>query len=128
MVWAFSLSVEIGESQDLAEQLAAHFDGTALTLSTGLLSHCHASTFQDIDEHWWCKVFPSEISQIGIESPDVAYLMTKIGILLYQRLRTAPSFRYGIVGVEVDEFRTYDELLEDSTRALFPELVISEDI
>ncbi|MGB3791002.1 MAG: hypothetical protein WA949_23555 [Phormidesmis sp.] len=27
----------------------------------------------------------------------------------------APPFRYGIVGIEVDKFRTYSELLEDWT-------------
>jgi hypothetical protein len=38
--------------------------------------------------------------------------MTELGILLYQTLRFT-SFRYAVVGVEVDEFRTYSELMED---------------
>ena len=39
-----------------------------------------------------------------------------MGLLLYEHLRLAPSFRYAIVGVEVDEFRTYSELLEPEER------------
>ena len=46
--------------------------------------------------------------------------MTELGILLYQRLLSAPSFRYALVGVEVDEFRTYNELLEDLPNLAFP--------
>ncbi len=53
--------------------------------------------------------------EIGIEAPESAYLMTKLGILLYQKLRSASSFRHSILGVEVDEFRTYSELIEDLT-------------
>jgi len=128
MAWAFSLSVECGQSQDVAERFAAHFEGTALTLSTDAHSQCHTTIFQDMDENWWCRVCPSDVSQTGIEVPDTAYLMTELGILLYQRLRTAPPFRYGIVGVEVDEFRTYSELLEDLPTSSFPGLIMAEDI
>jgi hypothetical protein len=35
--------------------------------------------------------------------------MTELGILLYQRLLSAPPFRYALAGIEVDEFRTYSE-------------------
>jgi hypothetical protein len=50
--------------------------------------------------------------------------MTELGILLYQRLRSAPAFRYGIVGVEVDEFRTYSESIDDPTVVSLPGIVV----
>ncbi len=52
--------------------------------------------------------------------------MTELGILLYQRLQTAPPFRYALVGVEVDEFRTYNELLSEAPAPNFPGLVLAE--
>lgn len=65
--------------------------------------------------------------QTGIDSPFNAYLMTHLGLAFYQRLKTAPSFRYALVGVEVDEFRTYNELLEEEDLD-FPGLVLSESL
>lgn len=127
MAWAFSLSVECGQSQDAAKRFAAYFEGTALTLLTGSSYQCHTTIFQDMDQSWWCRICPSDISETGIEAPDTAYLMTELGILLYQQLRAAPSFRYGIAGVEVDEFRTYSELLEEASIAGFPGLVLAEE-
>lgn len=82
-----------------------------------------------MDENWWCRVCPSDISEIaskmGREAPDSAYVMTELGISLYQQLRTAPAFRYALVGVEVDEFRTYSELLNEPPTLNFPGLVLS---
>ena len=54
--------------------------------------------------------------------------MTELGIILYQHLQSAPSFRYALVGIEVDEFRTYSELLENSSALNFSGLVIAESI
>ncbi|MEH2382256.1 MAG: hypothetical protein V7K27_25775 [Nostoc sp.] len=54
--------------------------------------------------------------------------MTELGILLYQRLQSAPLFRYALVGVEVDEFRTYSELIEESSTLAFPGLVLAETV
>ena len=62
------------------------------------------------------------------ESPESAYLMTELGILLYQSLRFAPPFRYALVGVEVDEFRTYSELIEESSNLYIPGLVLANPI
>lgn len=97
-------------------------------LSNGSQTQCHAEIFQDIEENWWCRVYPSDISGVGIDAPETAYLMTELGILLYQRLRSAPPFRYALVGVEVDEFRTYRELLEESSASTFPGLVLAETV
>jgi hypothetical protein len=53
--------------------------------------------------------------------------MTEVGILLYQQLRSAPTFRYALVGLEVDEFRTYHELCEEPN-CLFPGIVLNQSV
>jgi hypothetical protein len=54
--------------------------------------------------------------------------MTELGMLLYKHLRIAPPFRYALVGVEVDEFRTYSELIEDLPNLSIPGLVLAKKI
>lgn len=127
MVWMFSLSAECGTQQAVAEQFSQHFDAVSWILSNGSSFQCRVGIFQDIEDNWWCRVCPTSVSEIGIDTPETAYLMTELGILLYQRLQSAPTFRYALVGVEVDEFRTYSELLEESSLA-FPGLVLAQTI
>lgn len=128
MAWAFSLSAECGAEQIVAEQFAQHFDGLAWVLTNGHQSQCQTTVFQDIEGNWWCQARPSGISDIGIDGSDPAYQMTELGILLYQRLQSAPPFRYALVGVEVDEFRTFSELCSEITVATFPGLVLAKPI
>ncbi|MEO0807995.1 MAG: hypothetical protein AAFY33_16975 [Cyanobacteria bacterium J06643_4] len=128
MSWAFSLSVECGKSESAAEKFSQHFAGVIFTSSSGASSHCKSTLFQDIDESWWCRVCPTDISEMGIDTSDLAYIMTEMGILLYQHLQTATTYRYGIVGLEVDEFRTYSELLTETPSINFPGLVLAESM
>lgn len=128
MTWAFSLSAECGAEQVTAEQFAQHFDGLIWVLSNGSPAQCHTAIFQDFEENWWCRICPDNLSGTGVNAPDIAYLMTEVGILLYQRLQSAPPFRYALVGVEVDEFRTYSELSADLPATDFPGLVVAEAI
>ncbi|RUT01291.1 hypothetical protein DSM106972_068420 [Dulcicalothrix desertica PCC 7102] len=128
MAWVFSLSAECGSEQALAQEFSQHFDGIYWTLSNGTQSQCQVSIFQDIEDNWWCRVCPSNISEVGVSTPETAYLMTELGLLLYKRLLSAPNFRYALVGVEVDEFRTYNELLEDLPNFAFPGLVLALSI
>lgn len=128
MAWIFSLSAECGSDDIKAKHFAEYFDGVTWSLSNGHQCQCRTATFQDMDENWWCRVYPNNISEIGIESPESAYLMTELGILLYQHLRFAPEFRYALVGVEVDEFRTYSELLEDLPSFSVPGLVLAAEM
>ena len=124
MAWIFSLSAECGSDEINAHKFAQHFEGLSLLLSNDRQCQCRTDTFQDIEENWWCRVSPSNLSEVGIDSPESAYLMTELGILLYQSLRFAPTFRYALVGVEVDEFRTYSELIEDLYNLSIPGLVL----
>ncbi len=128
MAWIFSLSAECGSDKNKAMQFAQHFEGTTWILSNSRQCQCRADTFQDIEENWWCRVCPNNLSEVGIVTPESAYLMTELGILLYQHLRSAPVFRYALVGVEVDEFRTYSELLKESLDLLIPGLVLAIEV
>jgi hypothetical protein len=129
MAWIFSLSAECGAEQAIAQQFTHYFDNLSWMLSNGSQIQCRAALFQDIEENWWCRVCPSGVSEVGIDTPETVYLMTELGILLYQRLRSAPTFRYALVGVEVDEFRTYSELLEESLGGpAFPGLVLAKTV
>lgn len=128
MTWAFSLSAECGAGRGDAEQFAQHFDGLSWVLSNGVQSQCNTTIFQDVEGHWWCQVYPDNVSGTGIDAPDIAYAMTELGISLYQRLQSAPPFRYALVGMEVDEFRTYSELSTDLPEISFPGLVLAETV
>ncbi|MFB2971138.1 hypothetical protein ACE1CD_19380 [Aerosakkonema sp. BLCC-F183] len=128
MSWIFSLSAECGTQQTAAEQFSRYFDRVSWVLSNHNQSQCHTGIFQDIEDNWWCRVSPSAIGEVGIDTPETAYIMTEIGILLYQHLRFAPKFRYALVGLEVDEFRTYSELLAETSFQSFPGLVLAETI
>ena len=127
MAWVFSLSAECGTKEDSAKRFAQHFEDVSWVLSSGLQSQGQTRVFQDLDDCWWCQVYPNGISEMGIEAPDSAYLMTELGILLYQQLRSAPAFRYALVGLEVDEFRTYRELVDEFPNLSFPGLVLSSE-
>ncbi|MGG6264741.1 hypothetical protein ACQ4M3_31660 [Leptolyngbya sp. AN03gr2] len=126
----FSLSIECGSEQTRADVCAQHFDEFSLQRSNHEIYPCSVTLFQDLEENWWCRVCPEGLSQVGIDEPQMAYVMTELGILLYRHLQSAPPFRYALAGVEVDEFRTYSELQEDASvlGVLFPGLVLSEEV
>lgn len=128
MAWIFGLSAECGSDESNAHKFAQYFEGISWLLSNGRQCKCRTDTFQDIEENWWCRVSPNNLSEVGIDSPESAYLMTELGILLYQLLRFAPPFRYGLVGVEVDEFRTYSEIIEESPDLSIPGLVLAKTL
>jgi len=128
MTWAFSLSAECGSEQNAVEQFARHFEGLSLVLSSGTQFKGQTTTFQDFEGNWWCRVCPDNLPGTGIDAPDIAYTMTELGILLYRRLQSAPFFRYALVGLEVDEFRTYSELSTEISQSSFPGLVLCESV
>ncbi|SKB13450.1 conserved hypothetical protein [Planktothrix sp. PCC 11201] len=177
MAWIFSLSAECGSDQSNVNKFAQHFEGIEWLLSNGRQCQCRTDTFQDMEQNWWCRVYPNNISEVGIDSseipyvmtelgiplfykplrvypsfrypmeqnwwsrvdpnnisergmdsPESAYVMTELGILFYQTLWSAPSFRYALVGVEVDEFRTYSELMEDLPNLFMPGLVLAKEL
>ncbi|HAA31845.1 MAG TPA: hypothetical protein DCE56_34290 [Cyanobacteria bacterium UBA8553] len=130
MAWIFSLSAECGLTQEAADSFAKHFNEISW-MSLGEEGwKCSTQVFQDDESNWWCMVCPSGISEIGVISPEDAHQMTEVGLLLYGCLRSAPAFRYALVGVEVDEFRTYSELVtaDGQPDILVAGLVLAEDV
>jgi len=125
----FSLSAESGSSRKAAEQFAKHFHSRSWRLSCGVESKCDAGVFQDNENNWWVRVYPSGVS-LGINTPQDAYQMTELGIFLYQHLWYAPDFRYALVGLEVEEFRTYSELMSTNSHVDldFPGLVLHKKL
>lgn len=73
-------------------------------------------------------ICPEGVSRSGIVSDDDALQMNAIARDLYASLRSAPSFRYALVGVEVDSFRTESELDDDLVSRGIDGLVISDAI
>ncbi|MEW6493289.1 MAG: hypothetical protein AB1589_12405 [Cyanobacteriota bacterium] len=129
MAWIFSLSAECGSTQEAADSFANHFKESSWTSSGEEVWKCNTQVFQDGEGNWWCMVCRSDISEIGVISPEDAHQMTEVGLVLYRRLRSAPSFRYALVGVEVDEFRTYSELVtEGQPDILVAGLVLAEEV
>jgi hypothetical protein len=116
VAWIFGLSAECGTAKAAAAALAGHF----ASWPAGVIADRHAN--------WWCSVTPGGLSRTGIGSEADASAMTRAGETLYQRLRSAPAvYRYALVGVEVDDFRSYDELVADEDLTRFPGLVLSDD-
>ncbi|WP_086848790.1 hypothetical protein [Amycolatopsis kentuckyensis] len=116
MAWIFALNAECGERETHARDLARHFDGWP------------ARVFES-EKAWWCEVAPDGLSRTGANSAEEAAAMTAAGRRLYWLLRTAPPvYRYALAGIETGEFRTYDELLAEKDPAVFPGLVVAEEI
>jgi hypothetical protein len=125
MAWPFSLSAECGPQQEAAQAVCQHFEGLIVTISDGSSYPCEVSTFRD-EENWWACIFPDGVTRTGIGSQEERRQLTEIGFALYERLRSAPAFRYALVGVEACEFRYFKELDDDVVTLDFNGLVLSE--
>jgi hypothetical protein len=128
MAWIFSLSAECGWDQRDARAFAVHFDRYVAVTDIGERVPCPCGVVQDGDAGWWVSVVPEGVSRSGVRHERDRSQMTQIGLSLYDRLRTAPPFRFALVGVEADEFRTFKEIDDDLIRLDFNGLVINDDI
>jgi hypothetical protein len=128
----FGLNVECGP-EDRARDISRHFTNLELVLSTRVTVSCSSRTWQGPDGSWWADALPFGASVTGTPGRDVPDLrqasrMSEMGHLLYDRLRSAPEFRYALVGKETDEFRLFGQLDQDVLLPAFAGLVISEEI
>jgi hypothetical protein len=128
MAWIFSLSAECGWDEREARAFAVHFDGYVAVTDTGEQFSCSGTVFEDGDAGWWVAVIPEGVSGNDVHDGRARAQMTQISLRLYDRLRSAPPFRFALVGVEVDEFRTFKEIDDDLIRLDFDGLVIDEEI
>jgi hypothetical protein len=108
MALIFSLSAECGLSHQDAETFRDHFQNLLLTLADGKEVRCSSSRcFQNCDRNWWTIVIPDGMI-IGGKDTDLTLVQkeraSEVGFLLYDHLKSAPFFRYAMVGLEVDGF------------------------
>lgn len=125
--WIFSVSAECGDSKSAAEALARHFEGHTVKISTGQEFLCGVRVWQE-QGAWWASASPEGVSRIGFFNESEAAKCTAVGFGLYDRLRTAPAYRYALVGVEVDGFRSYEELGPDVVILDFSGLVVADAV
>jgi hypothetical protein len=136
MAYLYSLSTECGPSKSDADSFASYFDGLTFSLLTGTVSKCQNRTFQDSEGNWWVIVMPDNISLSGVNTEPDYFELTECGLRLYERIKTAPTFRYSLAGVEVDMFSTYSEILNSVCTSPngqkffhnFPGLVLRQDV
>jgi len=125
MAWIFSLSAECGPQKEAARAVARHFDKFVVTLGDGTSITCNGETFYD-GQNWWACVCPMGVTTTGIREEQDREQLTQIGSALYERLRTAPAFRYALFGVELNGFVYYKELDENIVTGGRKGLVLSE--
>ncbi|MGL5874567.1 MAG: hypothetical protein ACRC2R_19735 [Xenococcaceae cyanobacterium] len=130
MGWFYFFVAEIGSNLKEAENFAQHFNGFSLTLSDGRQFSCASGYRGEYDNlnNFWATVLPKKPNGENLDIWEDCQEMIEISYLLYEHLRTAPTFRYALAGIEVEEFLTYEELIADGTPAEYNGLVISEDI
>ena len=128
MAWIFELEADCVK-KDAAEAFGSHFCGLAYVLPDG--RECRVepkgvSKFEDPTHHFRCCVVPSGASMTGYK--DVLRTddeRRQLALFLYQRLRTAPAFRFAVVGVECHDFEPFDR---SGSLDPFDGLVISEQM
>ena len=129
MAWIFELSVECGPSQSSARAVADHFGSWPSDVRQG--GGFTGSVLVDGTrcDPWWVHVVPDGVGRSGVTSAEVAVAMTAVGYRLYDHLRSAASvYRYALVGVEVEEFRQYEELCDEPDLRIFPGLVLADSL
>ncbi len=128
MAWVFSLSAECGNLRESAETFTDYFQDLVLTLSDSIEISCSSNVFHDGENNWWSLVNPEGVIAGGNTKFELCKTKraTEIGFLLYEYLKSAPMFRYAIVGWEVDGFREANEFDADDLQNLNG-LVLSEE-
>ena len=119
MAWIFGMWIET-ENSDQAVAIKAYFNHKVID--------ANGKTYKiSADESGTVTV--DGISRTGITAQSDAEEMTLIGFEFYQLLKAAPDFRYALTGVEVDEWRTMEELEEEPNDILLiPGFVIRSDV
>jgi hypothetical protein len=136
MAYFYSLSIECGADQAAAAACAKHFEDWELPAecSPPIRAVEVSSRRESGDpQNWWVTIIPSGVSRSGVWSEEAAEIMSAAGRCLLDRLKTAPPFRFALIGVEANEALTYGELdrqfVEDPTvTQRYHGLVISDDL
>ncbi|WP_109830289.1 hypothetical protein [Reichenbachiella versicolor] len=60
-----------------------------------------------------CAITPNGTSTTGIDTKEQCIEMSELGLKLYDILKSAPDFRFALVGVEVDDFVEFNDLINE---------------
>jgi hypothetical protein len=112
----FYLAADCGSLRGDAERFSSYFDGFKIIIPDAPETHCETYEIKAALGHWWSLVIPVGVS-IGGSDGDIPEFypkekMTQIGFLLYDRLKTAPPFRYAHVGIDVSYGYPIEVLIE----------------
>lgn len=126
MAWVFELAAEFGTDREAAARFLNHFSALQWRWSDGSKSwivpaeHC---LFQGESQRWWCRIVPENLSCSGWGSDAENLKMIEAGIDLYRHLLSAPDCRFALVGVEVEDALTWEEIVNGY---ICPGLVINQ--
>ena len=102
MAYFYWMVIDCGSDQNASSAVAQHFAEFPLQLASGFRTSCEIyNHIQLADGSWFVKVYPRG-AKLGGEiteelSPEV---ITEIAALLYQRLKSCPTFRYALANWE----------------------------
>ena len=129
MAWYFELAAEFGDDLAGAGTFARFFDEVRLQRPDDTeCFNLDAGAQQGQSGRWWAVVVPREIGRTGASSAEEASRMTRAGLLLYEKLRHAPRYRFAAVGVEPFDFRDLEGLAEIISSPALNGLVLSEPV
>jgi hypothetical protein len=123
VAYFYSLAVECGD-EGAARACAEHFSGRRADVAVKRSAE---------DGAWWAVVTPQGESESGVTSDDVAQSLSAAGQALLEHLRSAPPFRFAVIGVEAFEAITFDDLdASTGSDPSFPDrfdgLVVSDEV
>ena len=112
MALLIELAIEFGKNREIADNAVLHFQDHSFKFSDGLESILKTYRIEDYEGNSWLCIYPSGLSKSGVCSESDAKQMSEVGNYLYELLKSAPDFRFAIVGVEVELFRLESEIKE----------------
>ena len=131
MALIFQLAAECGSDRSVALIFAQHFNAQDWRLSDGFHSTWHFtehSISSGDDGNYWCSIAPSGLSKSGVRTELDARRMSEVASLLYERMKTAPPFRFAVVGLEVVQFNTVDNLRDLANHPELNGFVVSSEL
>ena len=128
MAWRFELAVECGIDHKAVIGVKNHFDGLTFALDDGTNGRWMADyVSEDEDKRWWVTVLPI-ILEKALEWKDDPQLLAATGKQLYERLKSAPPFRFAIVGIETFQFNRAESLRDLLEHPALHGLVVNEEL